>query len=346
MSAITNNLFQVGPDFEAMIDDFRPMLAVESTDAARADLAMLEAVGTEFDTGIVPALSQQLGMTPDEFLAFTAANYPAVAEGVAALPTIVPTFNGLVDTLDSQRELFESADAIPTKDLPATTVPWGIFIAGLALIAAAAVLYKPGWLGLAVTGGLGLLLIGTPLVLSLIPKSNDADELNDNLRPIYTPELIAQAKVALTTVGAMGTQMQTEMLPGLGEQLGMTEAELNGFLAQNFPATATALQSLPDAMGRFQTLTTTFEDNLDNYETVEPVALAPISWTLLIGGVVAFLASGAAWVLDPAGRRGRFGGSEPVTTPVDLRKVTTRHDPLVGTNTSSDGSRDREQAKV
>ncbi|MFW2383050.1 MAG: hypothetical protein ACN4GZ_14955, partial [Acidimicrobiales bacterium] len=110
-STFYNNLFNVGPDFEAMIDDFRPMIAEESTETARADLQMLAAVGTEFETAIVPGLSQQLGMTPEEFTQFTAANYPDVAAGVQTLPEIVPTFEGLVGTLDSQRPLFESADA-------------------------------------------------------------------------------------------------------------------------------------------------------------------------------------------------------------------------------------------
>lgn len=298
ITTFTNNLFKVGPDFEEMIDDFRPMLAEESIATAQADLAMLGEVGTEFQTAIVPAMSQQLGMTPDEFVGFTAANFPDVANGVQALPEIVTTFNGLVDTLDQQRDLFDSADQIPTKDLPATTVPWGLALAGLALIAAGYFLYKPGWMGLSLTGGLGILIIVVTLILSLIPKAADADELNDNLRPIYTPELVAQANGALGVVGAMGTQMQTEMLPALAQQLGMSTEELNGFLGANFPATAQALATLPDAMGRFEGLVTNFENNLDNYDTLTDVDFTPIIWTLFISGWVALVAFGLAWWSD------------------------------------------------
>ncbi|MGI9646976.1 MAG: hypothetical protein ACR2OI_00505 [Acidimicrobiia bacterium] len=298
ITTFTNNLFKVGPAFEEMIDDFRPMLAEESIATAKADLAMLGEVGTEFQTAIVPAMSQQLGMTPDEFVGFTAANFPDVANGVQALPEIVTTFNGLVDTLDQQRELFDSADQIPTKNLPATTVPWGLALAGLALIAAGYFLYKPGWLGLSITGSLGVLIIVVTLILTLIPKAADADELNDNLRPIYTAELVAQAEGALGTVGAMGTQMQTEMLPALAQQLGMSQDELNGFLGANFPATAQALATLPDAMGRFEGLVTTFDNNLDNYNTLKDVEFTPIIWTLFLSGWVALLAFGLAWWSD------------------------------------------------
>ena len=176
ISTFANNLFKVGPDFEEMIDDFRPMLEEEAIATAQADLTMLANVGTEFETQIVPAMSQQLGMSPEEFVGFTANNFPDVANGVQALPVIVPTFNGLIETLDSQRALFESADAIPTQDLPATTVPWGLFLAGIALIVAGVLLYKPGWLGLASVGTLGVLIIVVTLILSLIPKAADADD--------------------------------------------------------------------------------------------------------------------------------------------------------------------------
>ncbi len=295
VSTFTNNLFTVGPDFEEMIDDFRPALSEESIATARSDLVMLEGVGTEFQTAIVPALAPQLGMTEAEFMSFTEANFPDVANGIAALPEIVPTFNGLVDTLDSQRDLFQSADEIPTESLPATTVPWGFFFAGISLLIIGGLLFKPGWLAVALAGGFGAALVVVVVALSLIPKAADADELNDNLRPIYTPELVDQAKGALVTVEAMGSQMQAEMLPALGQQLGMDQAQLNGFLSENFPATAQALGTMPDALGRFGDLTKTFDDNLDNYETITPVSFVPIIWTLMVGAWVVLAAAALAW---------------------------------------------------
>lgn len=298
ISTFVNNLFSVGPAFEEMIDDFRPMLAEESIATAQGDLAMLGAVGPEFETAIVPALSEQLGMSGEEFMGFTATNFPAVAAGVEALPEIVPTFTGLVGTLDQQRALFDSADQIPTRDLPATTVPWGLFFAGLALIGAGIALYRPGRLGLALAGGLGVAIVAATLILALIPKAADADQLNENLTPIYTPELVARAEGALETVGAMGVQMQTEMLPALAEQLGLSGEELGAFLGENFPATAQALGALPDAMGRFQGLVETFGANLDNYDTIQPVGFSPIIWTLLLGGFVTLAAAAFAWWAD------------------------------------------------
>jgi ABC-type multidrug transport system fused ATPase/permease subunit len=298
VTTFVNNLFEVGPAFEEMIDDFRPLLEEEAIATANGDLVMLAAAGEEFTTQIAPAMAQQLGMTPEEFGAFVQTNFPDVANGMAALPQITTTFSGLIDTLDSQRALFQSADEIPTKDLPATTVPWSILLAGiLTIIVGLVMFFVPGRVGSILAVVLGALLVVVPLILNLPQKAADADELNDNLRPIYTEELVAGAEQALGTVAAMGTQMQNEMLPALAQQLGMSPDELNQFLGANFPATATALQSLPTALERFTVFTETFANNLDNYNTLKDVKFVPIIWTIIIGGVVVVLAGGVGIVM-------------------------------------------------
>ena len=53
---------------------------------------------------------------------------------------------------------------------------------------------------------------------------------------------------------------------------------------ENLPTTAQALQTLPDALGRFGGLVEAFDANLDNYETIKPVAFSPIIWPLFWAG--------------------------------------------------------------
>lgn len=287
-----NNLFQVGPAFEEMIDDFRPVITDESLAVAREDIAGLEAVGVEFQTLVAPGMAQALGMSPEEFTGLVESQYPAVAAGMAALPEITASFNGLVDTLDSQQELFASADAIPTENLPATTVPWIVAVSGVLAIGVGIMMFKPGklWAILAVALGAGLVIV--TFALSLPQKAADADELNSNLTPIYTQELIDGATGSLVLIGAMGQQMETEMLPDLAAQLGMSQDELNAFLGQNFPATAAAMESMPDALQRFEAFVGVFATNLANYATIQPVAFVPIIWSLVIGGVLMVLMGG------------------------------------------------------
>ena len=289
---LINNLFAVGPAFEEMITDFRPLLAEESLNTARADIAVLDAAGTEFQTAVAPGMAQALGMTPEEFAGMVQSEYPAVAQGMQALPEITATFSGLIDTLDSQRALFESADAIPSDDLPATTVPWIITISGLLAIAAGAMLFMPGRVWAILAAVLGAALLITTFALSLPQKAADADELNENLTPIYTQELIDGAEGSLAVVGAMGQEMQTKMLPDLASSLGMSPDELNAFMGENFPATAAAMQSMPESLPRFEAFVATFAMNLDNYETIQPVSFTPIIWMMVIGGILILLAGG------------------------------------------------------
>jgi uncharacterized protein YidB (DUF937 family) len=281
-----NSLFAVGPAFEEMIDDFRPILTDEALGTASEDIAGLEAVGVEFQTAVVPGLAQTFGVTPEEFSANMAAQYPDIATGLAALPEITATFNGLIGTLDSQQELFASADAIPTTNLPANTVPWIVTLSGLAAIAVGVMMFMPGkvWSILAIV--LGATLLITTFALNLPAKAADADQLNANLTPIYTQELIDGANQSLAVIGAMGNQMATEMIPDLAAQLGMSQEELGAFLGENFPATAAAIQTMPETLERFEAFVGVFEVNLENYETIQPVAFSPIIWMMVVGGAV------------------------------------------------------------
>jgi len=209
---------------------------------------------------------------------------------MGALPTAIPTFDGLINTLDKQRPLFASADAIPTKSLPATTVPWALLGAGVLVFLIGLAALRSPKAGGAAALVVGLVLLVVPMVLSLPGKAADADQLNANLKPIYTRALVDNAKGALGTIGAMGAEMQTTMLPALATQLKMTPEQLQSFLGTNFPATAKALQTMPATMERFNGLVKVFDNNLGNYETLKPVGLARLILILMVsGGLVAVL---------------------------------------------------------
>lgn len=289
--ALLRNLFAVGPAFESMIKDFRPWLTDDSITALRTDLGGLEAAVDEFQTAMVPALSQQLGMTPEAFGGMMSTQFPAVATGMATVPQAAGSFGGIIDLLDVQQENFASADAIPTTGLPATTVPWGMVLAGaLAISFGLLMASRKARVGAIAVLVLGVLLVVAPLGLSLLDKAQGADDLNAALKPVYNAELVGGASGALEVIGAMGAEMSESMLSGLGGMLGMDEAQVGAFLGANFPAVAGALGTLPDAMGRFTGMVGAFADNLDNYDTLKPVAFVPIVWTLIAaGGALAIL---------------------------------------------------------
>lgn len=280
-----NNLFTVGTAFEELTDAFRPIMTDEAIATAQADVAGLGAVSEEFNTQVAPAVAGALNMSPDELNAFLGTNFPAVAAGVGALPEIVPQFTGVVNLLADQQSNFESADAIPTSSLPASSVPWIILLIGVgAIIVAIVMLGRKDWAWLLAVA-FGALVVVATLALTFLPKSSAADDLNAALKPVYNEQLVAGSAQALGVVGAMGQEMQTSMLPALAQQLNMDDAAMQGFLSQ-FPATAAALDGLGDSLGRFQTMITAFDGQLDNYDTIKDTALYPISVVLLVSGLL------------------------------------------------------------
>jgi hypothetical protein len=306
-SVVVNGLFSVGPAFERMADGFRPAMQAEPIAALGRDLDGLEAVTVEFSGVAVPMLSEALGLTSEEFAGFLGAEFPEVAVGVEQLPTIIESFRGVVGSLDAERERFASADAIPTTSLPATTVPWGLTVAGVALLAIGIwIVLRAGRPAAVAAVVVGVLVIAGSLALSLPGKASDADTMNENLLPVYTAELVAGADQGLAVVGAMGTQMQTEMLPALGQQLGMDEAALGSFLGESLPATSGAMAAMPEAIGRFTNAVEIFRTHLDDYDTINSVAFVPIVWTFIVGGILAAL--GGAWALFTDRRTARHAG--------------------------------------
>jgi hypothetical protein len=288
---MVDRLFSVGPAFERMSDGFRPIMKPAPIAQLQNDLKGLDAVGAEFGTKAVPMLSQAMNLTPEQFSAFMAQRYPAVATGMKELPGTVTQFQGVVQTLAAEQARFAQADAIPASNLPATTVPWGLLAAGMILLGLGILMaVRPVPLWPAVAAVVGGLLIVVPLTLSLTTKASAADTMNKHLQPVYTAKMLNGAKGALVTVGTMGQQMQTEMLPALGQQLGMTPEQLQAFFAQNLPATGAALSAMPQALTRFEGVLKAFQAHLADYNTLKPIAFVPIVWIMVGGGILTLIA--------------------------------------------------------
>ncbi len=291
------NLYKVGPAFDRMTDGFRPMMTEQSIQTARQDIAGLSAASTEIQTKMLPTLAQQLNMTPAQLTAMMQQQFPDVAAGLQALPQVTPSFNNLVNTLDEQRSNFAAADAIPTKSLPSTTVPWSLLAVGVIAIGLGVVVWFTPKSGAIIATILGAALIAVPLSLNMVSKASSADSLNSGLKPVYTQQLVTGAQQSLQTLSAMGTQMQNEMLPALATQLQMQPAQMTALLQQQFPATAAALTGMPAALNRFDGMVAQFDKHLADYKVLKPVEFSPIVWLMISGGIALFVLGGAGLLI-------------------------------------------------
>jgi hypothetical protein len=294
VGTLVSGIPTVAGAFEKMTDGFRPVMKAEHLGTLSADVQALGGAAQEFQTKVLPLVAQQMKTTPENASAILADAYPAVMKGVSQAPAITSSFDGVMDLLAAERERFEKADAIPASNIPASTMPQLLTVAGLAVIAVGVSMLRLGKKGIALSIVLGLILAIVPFALSLPGKASAADTMNDHLKPVYTGEFVAQAEGSFQTIGAMASEMSTKLLPAFASQAGVTVQQYQQQLAQVSPALAAAIQGMPAALDRFGDLLAVFSEQLPNYNEVKGFAMSPVVMSLIVGGILVVLATGAA----------------------------------------------------
>ena len=143
---------------------------------------------------------------------------------------------------------------------------------------------------------LGLLGVVLVLAASLPGKASDADELKVNLQPVFASETADQATTALDAIDSMIDELATEAVPAIGTQLGVPDDQLPAVLPSEFPATARALESGPEATERLRGLVSLLDANRAHFDDVQPVNFTRTIWLLLVSSAVAAAAGAAALV--------------------------------------------------
>ncbi len=280
--AVIPGLFSVAPKFSDLTTNFKPEMQVSTLTQLRSDLNGLSAAQTQFTEQAVPALAAQLGVAPADLSAELQQSFPATSAGLQAVPALTSQFGQVITTLTDERANFEQAASIPTASISPATIPWVLLVVGLLLIGCG-VLVRRWWrAGAAVV--IGALLIAAPLALSLPGKATAADSMNSQMGSLFTAKTVAGAEQSLATMEAMSTQLQSQMLPALGQMLNLQPAQFSALLASDFPALDSALSTLPASMARFKALVTAFDASLTDYNDIKSTQFTPIVWTILATG--------------------------------------------------------------
>ena len=147
-------------------------------------------------------------------------------------------------------------------------------------------------------------LVITPFALSLFSRTTDAEQLSDYYRPLFSDHGVAQFRLGLKIVGAGGDELYGKLLPQLQHDLGMSETELNAFVAQNFPHVAAFLKRAPQVLKYLKPASAKVLAQQENFKPADdfpfenlPVSIGP--WALLalglgLGGVALVIRRGNA----------------------------------------------------
>jgi hypothetical protein len=147
------SLFDRTRGAERTFDAMRGTVSESGIAVARRDFGVVTAAGDELLNVVVPALARRLDMTPQEFQALLASDFPKIARAAEKIPGYIAFVGPTIDALDANREEFEGAQSLPGASLPITASPWLLILLGGGLVAAGAFAWRRSILPVAVGAG-------------------------------------------------------------------------------------------------------------------------------------------------------------------------------------------------
>lgn len=311
------NLFARTQANEELSRGFKPLMGKAFLSQLRTDSDNFKAALTEFNEKAVPMLAGVQQTTPEAVRASIAKDYPAAWVVLDELPGTLTKYVGLIDMFETQRDNFESADAIPTKSVPSTAMPWAMVVLGVMVVGIGILMFRPGVAAPAGMLAMGLALLLGPLALSFPSKAVDADAVNAAFKPIITKELVADGKRILGSLDQMSTDMDL-MIGELGQSMGLDPAQTSGLMADAFPTFTAMMSDLPTRTERYERLIGTVDENIDNYYLIRNMAFTPFVWVYLVIGIAMTLAGAFVFRLERVlARAARLAGaSVPAPAPI------------------------------
>lgn len=285
------SLFSRTSHAEQLTNRFRPVFTAQGVATLRQDFNTFSAAGAQLTNATLPGLAKALDVTPSQLNTLLAQKFPDVAAGVTQLPTINANFNQLVTLVEQDQTKFHSTDMIPVSWLPKTAVPWiYIVIGALLVLAGGACLWRPTGRGaLAALAIVGAIAVGLPIGASFFSKVSAAHNVVADLRVPLSPAGAATAQAQLLVVERMGSQLTGQLLPALATELHMTPAQLDSFLAANFPAVTAAVTHFGQLTTEFNSVVGKLTASTGDYRSVSRIPFPSLPWLLLAPGAVCLL---------------------------------------------------------
>ncbi len=122
---------------DSMNAQLRPVFTAKTVAAADQALATMEAMSSQMQSAMLPALAEMLNMQPAQFNGYLAAKFPALGSALSTLPASMTQFKALVTAFD--RSLTDYNDINTTQFTPIvdTILATGGFLLLVGLLGAA-----------------------------------------------------------------------------------------------------------------------------------------------------------------------------------------------------------------
>lgn len=97
-----------------LITALAPVMTPATVASATGSLKVVEAMGAQLQSGLLPAVAAQLKATPAQFESALGTDFPAVGRTLRNLPTMTDTFTGLVGKINSNIANYNQAHKVPS----------------------------------------------------------------------------------------------------------------------------------------------------------------------------------------------------------------------------------------
>jgi hypothetical protein len=285
---------------ERVTDRFRNMMSADGLIELRTDFETVRGTGEELIGELLPRLATELGVTEAEVDDLLGAEFPAVATGVREVPSVLAFVDPVITTLEADAEEFRRADAIPVGDVPVTVGPWMFLGLGVAFLAVGGLLLT----GAARSSVVAALVLGAavavaPFAVSFPQKASDGDHVAEVARIGLSQEGADKAQRAMVVLDAMFAEIEAELLPSLEQRLGLSESELQAFLAADFPRISEGLDRWPAIQPKGHSLADKQTASVDDFAEADRIPYTALPWLLIAAGAVLAVVAGAALFRTP-----------------------------------------------
>ncbi len=341
------SLWSKGPAVDRLTKSLKPAFSNAGIAQARSDVNAVNGVITDLTTHTIPLLANDLRKTPAQVESLVSSTFPTVGKMLAAQdnegqpyadgqPYIVHAadyLNVVATSLKAQQHNFDSASAIPTKNLPTVALSWLFLILGLvALGIGGAFIWKPDLaraLGVTLVA-LGLVVVVVTFLLDVPGKTQSVDGLTNAFRPVFAttgPLSIDEGQKYLDAVTAADKTLETQFVPAVAGLLQTTPTAVAAVLTQASPQVVNALfgkdpadpriSVLAGILNRFDGLAAAVKADRPDFRQAD--SIPGLGWPTTI---VQFLLVGPALILVLAG----IGFVVPPVRPLEPVPVYGRRD--------------------
>jgi hypothetical protein len=137
----------------------------------------------------------------------------------------------------------------------------------------------------------GAYFVVLPFALSLFTRTSDAQKLNNYYRPLMSDQGIKQFGTNLKIVDDAAAELPAVVLPNLAHDLGMSQTQLQAYIAENYPHVAAFIAGTPKLLPLLNPATKAVLAQRKNFHDADqfPVANVPINYgpyALLVGSAL------------------------------------------------------------